>query len=470
MANLIKGTGSLPVFPPSTIKNRFGELGDFDLNMALEGNAIVLNTSRNPLDFPAQLDTDNRVIPYVLNFKESTSKKAAAQYEGLLDGVKYYFDADGYCYTYDTNGNVIQFEGYQLWMLKDNIDISSGSGVGTRGDTSGTTIFAITSLLPREQIANYALQAILSTIEDPLSMDDAKINYISDLAHKIGFNMTQVASQYREKLNQGEQPPIGGNDEELDQEAETIDQKLVNEIRKIFKETLNIKITEDNVQRDSYGLNISSDVRICNSKKDDKEVGKEVFTVDLHETGKKQDKPLFIQSTYSENNPIIQQLQDLNTKVNTLNQKLEAIDSTLTDIYDILGTTNNTLSSGLSSISTAISNALTSLSNAVTTAQTTANTALAASNNAQKTADAAQKDVDALEIKVGDAADTAYDATVYGAIAVEKARAEGKEAEIKAIADKNKTDITTLNADKNTEGSVDYKIDQAINTINSSTT
>lgn len=449
MENLIKGTGSLPVFPSSTIGNRFGELGDFDLDMALEGNAIVINTSRSPSDFPLQLDTDNRIIPYVLNFKESTSKKAAAQYEGLLDGVKYYFDANGYCYTYDTNSNVIKVEGYQLWMLKDNIDISSGSGVGTRGDTSGNTTFAITSLLPREQIANYALEAILSTIEDPLSMDDAKINYISDLAHKIGFNMTQVASQYRQKLNQGEQPPVGGNDEELNQEAETIDQKLVNEIRKILKETLNIKVTENDVQRDSYGLNISSDIRICNSKND---------------------KPLQVQSIYSENNPIVQQLQDLNTKVNTLNQKVEAIDSTLTDIYDILGTTNNTLSSGLSSISTAISNALTSLSNAVITAQNTADSALTAANNAQKTADAAQKDVDALEIKVGDTADTAYDATVYGAIATEKARAEGKEAEIKAIADKNKTDITTLNADKNTEGSVDYKIDQAISNINSSTT
>lgn len=385
MADLIKGTSSLPVFPSSTITNRFGQLGPFDIDMALEGNAIVINTSNDPLDFP-QSGTENKIIPYVLNFKESTNSKAAAQYEGLLDGVKYYFDADGYCYNYDTNGNVIQFEDYQLWMLKDNIDISSGSGVGTRGDTSGTTTFAITSLLPREQIANYALEAILSTIEDPLSMDDAKINYISDLAHKIGFNMTQVASQYREKLNQGEQPPIGGNDEEFDQEAETIDQKLVNEIRKILKETLNIKITENDVQRDSYGLNISSDVRICNSKKDDKEEGKEVFTIDLHETGKKQDKPLFVQSTYSESNPIVQKLQDLNTKVNTLNQKLEAIDSTLTDIYGVLSTTNNTLSSRLSSISTAISNAITSLSNAVITAQSTADSALTAADTAQSMA------------------------------------------------------------------------------------
>lgn len=367
MVDLIKGTGSLPVFPSSIITSRFGELGVFDLDMALEGNAIVINTSNDPLDFP-QSGTENKIIPYVLNFKESTNSKAAAQYEGLLDGVKYYFDADGYCYNYDTNGNVIQFEDYQLWMLKDNIDISSGSGVGTRGDTSGTTTFAITSLLPREQIANYALEAILSTIEDPLSMDDAKINYISDLAHKIGFNMTQVASQYREKLNQGEQPSVGGNDEELDQESETVDQKLVNEIRKILKETLNIKITENDVQRDSYGLNISSDVRICNSEND---------------------KPLQVQNVYSESNPMVQQLQDLNTKVNTLNQKVEAIDSTLTDIYDILSTTNNTLSSGLSSISTAISNALTSLSNAVTTAQSTADSALTAANTAQSTADAA---------------------------------------------------------------------------------
>ncbi len=450
MAGLIKGTGSLPVFPSSTITNRFGELGPFDIDMALEGNAIVINTSNQPSDFP-QSDTENRIIPYVLNFKESTNSKAAAQYEGLLDGVRYYFDADGYCYNYDTNGNVIKFEGYQLWMLKDNIDISSGSGAGTRGDTSGTTTFAITSLLPREQIANYALEAILSTIEDPLSMDDAKINYISDLAHKIGFNMTQVASQYREKLNQGEQPPVGGNDEELAQEAETIDQKLVNEIRKILKETLNIKITENDVQRDSYGLNISSDVRICNSKKDDKEV----FTIDLHETGKKQDKPLFVQSVYSESNPIIQQLEDLNTKVNTLNQKLGAIDSTLTDIQDILSTTNNTLSSGLSSISTSISNALTSLSNAVVTAQTTADTALTAANNAQDAANAAQStadtalttaknaqnEIDTLEVLVGDASDTKYDATLYGAIALERARAEGKEGEIKTIANQNKEDI-----------------------------
>lgn len=410
MADLIKGTGSLPVFPSSTIESRFGQLGAFDLDMALEGNAIVINTSNNPSDFPLQLDTDNRIIPYVLNFKESTSKKAAAQYEGLLDGVKYYFDADGYCYNYDTNGNVIQFEGYQLWMLKDNIDISSGSGVGTRGDTSGNTTFAITSLLPREQIANYALEAILSTIEDPLSMDDAKINYISDLAHKIGFNMTQVASQYREKLNQGEQPPVGGNDEELDQEAETIDQKLVNEIRKILKETLNIKITEDTVQRESYGLNISSDVRICNSKKDDKEVGKEVFTIDLHETGKRQDKPLFVQSTYSESNPMVQQLQDLNTKVNTLNQKLETIDSTLTGIYDILGTTNNTLSSGLSSISTAISNALTSLSNAVSLAQSTADNAQTAADNAQTSANSAYSKASSAYSLADAAWDRAYDA------------------------------------------------------------
>ena len=78
----------------------------------------------------------------------------------------------------------------------------------------------------------------------------------------------------------------------------------------------------------------------------------------------------------------------------------------------------------------------------------------------------AQKDVDALEVKVGSAADTADKATVYGAIAAEKARAEGKEAEIKAIADKNKTDIATLNGADTVEGSVANKIKTAIDKVN----
>ena len=93
-------------------------------------------------------------------------------------------------------------------------------------------------------------------------------------------------------------------------------------------------------------------------------------------------------------------------------------------------------------------------------------TARAAEQANAAAAKAAQDDVDALEVKVGKADDTKDKATVYGAIAAEKARAEGKETEIKAIADKNKTDIATLNANKETVGSVDYKIDQAIAKVN----
>ena len=92
--------------------------------------------------------------------------------------------------------------------------------------------------------------------------------------------------------------------------------------------------------------------------------------------------------------------------------------------------------------------------------------AKAAEKEAKDAADAAQADVDALKVKVGDAANTADDATVYGAIAAEKARAEGKEGEIKAIADKNKEDIATLNGNDTVEGSVDKKIKDAINQVN----
>lgn len=92
--------------------------------------------------------------------------------------------------------------------------------------------------------------------------------------------------------------------------------------------------------------------------------------------------------------------------------------------------------------------------------------AKAAEKEAKDAAVAAQGDVDALKVKVGKADDTADKATVYGAIAAEKARAEGKEAEIKAIADKNKTDIATLNGADTVEGSVANKIKAAIDKVN----
>ena len=93
-------------------------------------------------------------------------------------------------------------------------------------------------------------------------------------------------------------------------------------------------------------------------------------------------------------------------------------------------------------------------------------TARAAEQANAAAAKAAQDDVDALEVKVGKADDTKDKATVYGAIAAEKARAEGKEGEIKAIADKNKTDIATLNGADTVEGSVAKKIKDAIDKVN----
>ena len=93
-------------------------------------------------------------------------------------------------------------------------------------------------------------------------------------------------------------------------------------------------------------------------------------------------------------------------------------------------------------------------------------TARAAEQANAAAAKAAQDDVDALEVKVGKADDTKDKATVYGAIAAEKVRAEGKEGEIKAIADKNKTDIATLNGADTVEGSVAKKIKDAIDKVN----
>lgn len=97
-----------------------------------------------------------------------------------------------------------------------------------------------------------------------------------------------------------------------------------------------------------------------------------------------------------------------------------------------------------------------------------ADRARAAEKVAKDAADAAQADVDALEALVGDAAtDTKDDATVFGAIAKEKARAEAAEKKAQDQADANKAAIETLNGDVNVDGSVDKKIKDAIDQVNS---
>ena len=90
----------------------------------------------------------------------------------------------------------------------------------------------------------------------------------------------------------------------------------------------------------------------------------------------------------------------------------------------------------------------------------------AAEKAALKAGQDAQGDVDALEVKVGNAADTADKATVYGAIAAEKARAMAAEGAVDAKAEANKAAIATLNGADTVEGSVAKKIKDAIANVN----
>ena len=100
---------------------------------------------------------------------------------------------------------------------------------------------------------------------------------------------------------------------------------------------------------------------------------------------------------------------------------------------------------------------------------TEAATARAAEKEAKDAAVAAQGDVDALKIKVGDADDTADDATIYGAIAAEKARAMAAEGAVDEKAEANKSAIATLNGADTVEGSVAKKIKDAIANVNTTT-
>lgn len=93
-------------------------------------------------------------------------------------------------------------------------------------------------------------------------------------------------------------------------------------------------------------------------------------------------------------------------------------------------------------------------------------TARAAEQANAAAAKAAQDDIDALEVKVGKADDTADKATVYGAIAAEKARAMAAEGAIDDKADANKAAIDVLNGGVDQAGSVDKKIADKISEVN----
>ncbi|MCI7207422.1 MAG: hypothetical protein MSA15_15705 [Clostridium sp.] len=92
--------------------------------------------------------------------------------------------------------------------------------------------------------------------------------------------------------------------------------------------------------------------------------------------------------------------------------------------------------------------------------------ARAAEKEAKDAADAAQADVDALEVLVGKADDAKDKDTVFGAIAKEAARADAAEKAVDAKAEANKAAIETLNGDVNVDGSVDKKIKDAIDQVN----
>ena len=93
-------------------------------------------------------------------------------------------------------------------------------------------------------------------------------------------------------------------------------------------------------------------------------------------------------------------------------------------------------------------------------------TARAAEQANAAAAKAAQDDVDALEVKVGKADDTADKATVYGAIAAEKARAMAAEGAVDEKAEANKAAIDVLNGGVDQAGSVDKKIADKISEVN----
>lgn len=154
-------------------------LTSFDIDRALNGAILAFSSTGS---------TSGTVSDYVLNFTQRDPATVAKRYQGIVGNITYYFDKEGACS--DNN------KYHQLFIVEAEITTTSGTA-STRAGDEGDESVDITNLQPREYFAMYALQGILTKIDNPLLLDDAKVTLISNMAFKLAQSMMNTAADYR---------------------------------------------------------------------------------------------------------------------------------------------------------------------------------------------------------------------------------------------------------------------------------
>lgn len=156
------------------------ELKLFSLDKALSGASIAFGEN-------------NTVTEYIYNFRDTHGVIEASRYRGESDsGKSYFFDKDGLCSDNVPSHTLFIVEATEEGTLDENAGTKCDDEIGVCNDIN------ITALNPRETIAVKAMQSIISTLENPISMDGALIDRVSTLSFEIAQSMLATAVKYRE--------------------------------------------------------------------------------------------------------------------------------------------------------------------------------------------------------------------------------------------------------------------------------
>lgn len=154
------------------------ELKLFDLQRALAGDTIAFGSG-------------NVVSEYIYNFTDTKGIVEASRYRGeTKNGKVYYFNKEGLCADDNTAHTLYIVEVAEVVNTK-------GENAGSVCDEEFCVNINITSLNPREQIAVQVMQAIIPTIDTPITMNASTIARLADKSFEIAQSMLSEAVKHR---------------------------------------------------------------------------------------------------------------------------------------------------------------------------------------------------------------------------------------------------------------------------------
>lgn len=147
----------------------------------------------------------------------------------------YYFNDNGIC----SDGNKL----HNLFIVDAKIIATLGT-VASRGEAGAEENIDIDVLQPREYFAMYALQGILAKTENPLTLDDGQVTFITSMAFKIAQSMMSTAADYRAATQSGGSFPPSV-DVDINNVTSTTDKLLYNMSQSMAGMQENLKDIKD---------------------------------------------------------------------------------------------------------------------------------------------------------------------------------------------------------------------------------